>query len=76
MPSTAIPDTAQQARARLARASKKHSDPDPEVLAARQNLAAAKLQQYIESVVDKAPPLSPEQRSTLVALLSENGEFR
>lgn len=36
---------------------------------AKRDHAAAKLAQYIERVVDEAPPLTPEQRDRLAVLL-------
>ncbi len=37
--------------------------------AARANLAAAKIEDYIEKVVAEAPPLTPAQRDKLALLL-------
>ena len=39
------------------------------LIAARQALAAEKLERYIEQVVATAPPLSPDQRDRLTVLL-------
>ncbi|MDP9428475.1 MAG: hypothetical protein M3Q47_06160 [Actinomycetota bacterium] len=45
---------------------------DPEVLAARRDLRAARLADYIERVVSEAPPLTNEQREKLAMLLSSS----
>ncbi len=42
---------------------------DPEVLAARRDLRAARLADYIERVVSEAPPLTDAQRDRLALLL-------
>lgn len=54
------------ARGALGAASRHHPE---EVEAARRNLAAAKLEQYITAVVAKAPPLTDEQAAKISALL-------
>lgn len=44
---------------------------DPAIIAeTKRDLAAAKLEQYIERIVAEAPPLTTEQRSRLAALLT------
>lgn len=49
-------------------------DASPEAIAeARRELAAAKLEDYITRTVDAAPPLTPEQRERLAALLRGGG---
>lgn len=54
-------------RSRVAVAHRFH---DPvAILEARREHAAAKLEDYIRRTVDAAPPLSPEQRERLAALL-------
>lgn len=62
-----------RARSRLAnevKAAKRRPDSDPDhVTAARRDLAAAKLEDYIRRVVAAAPELSLEQRHRLSALL-------
>lgn len=66
-----------QARSRVANAVKdsraKGLPPSsaPKVLDAKRDLAAAKLSAYITKVVAEAPPLSPQQRARLAALLTE-----
>ncbi len=63
-----------KARSRVAVATKKHknkpNDSSSLVLQeARRDLAAAKLEAYIQRVVDESPRLSPEQRDRLALLL-------
>ena len=43
------------------------------ITAARRDLAAARLAEYIEQVVAEAPPLSDAQRTRLAALLRPAG---
>lgn len=51
----------------VARAAK---NPDPAVeIAARRDLAEAKIAQYVERVLAQAPPLTGEQRTRLAELL-------
>lgn len=58
-----------KAKAR-ANALLRHRGPnDPDYLTARRDLAAATLAARIRAIVDAAPPLSPEQRDKLSALL-------
>jgi hypothetical protein len=40
-----------------------------QIAKARRNLAAAKLDAYIQRVIAEAPPLTPEQRDRLAVLL-------
>jgi hypothetical protein len=56
-------------RGRVAALSRSRSADDPDLIAARENLKAARLEAYIEKVVDSAPPLSAEQRDRLALLL-------
>lgn len=56
-------------RARVASLSRSRTSDDPELVAARLRLKAARVEEYIARVVDEAPPLSPEQRDKLAALL-------
>jgi len=59
-----------RAGARLAGLHRGSNVLDPEVVqAARQDLATAKLARYVAEIVAGAPPLRPEQRERLVALL-------
>lgn len=56
-------------RARVAALSRSRSSDDPELVDAHRNLRAERLADYITRTVDKAPPLSSEQRNKLAALL-------
>lgn len=56
-------------RARVASLSRSRTSDDPALLDARRDLRAARLADYIRRVVDAAPPLTPEQRDRLAALL-------
>ena len=56
-------------RARVASLSRSRTADDPDLVAARRNLKAARLAEYIERVVAEAPPLTIEQRNRLSVLL-------
>lgn len=56
-------------RARLASLSRSRPADDPDLLAARRDLRAARLEVYIKRTVDAAPPLTTEQRERLAAIL-------
>lgn len=60
-----------QERARVASLSRSRSSDDPDLAAARRNLRAARLEDYISRVVAEAPPLTIEQRERLAMLLSD-----
>ncbi len=65
-----------RARNKLANASRLYGGrtPDPEEVAeARRELAVAKMQRAIEDAVAAAPPLTDEQRASVIALLSGGG---
>jgi hypothetical protein len=57
-----------QLRGRLANAHRRGDEAT--ILEIRRDLAAAKLEQYIERVVSEAPPLTDEQRDRLAGLLN------
>lgn len=57
-------------RARVASLSRSREADDPDLIDARRNLKAARLNDYIQRVVAEAPPLTSDQRSRLAALLS------
>jgi len=57
------------ASSRVSALSRSRSDNDPVLVEARQALRVAGLTEYIEAVVNAAPPLSSEQRDRLVILL-------
>ncbi len=56
-------------RARVGALSRDRSPDDPILIAARRDLRAARLEDYITRTVDAAPPLTPEQRDRLAVLL-------
>lgn len=58
------------ARARIAALSRSRQPDDPELLAARAELKAARFAEHVEQVVDAAPALTAAQRAELVALLN------
>ena len=62
-------------RARVA-ALRRHHPQAPETNDAAAAFKANRLAQYIECIVNDAPPLSPEQRHRLALLLRPAGEVR
>lgn len=56
-------------RARVASLSRCRTDNDPDLLAARRDLRAARLEDYISKTLGCAPPLTAEQRERLALLL-------
>lgn len=56
-------------RGRIAALTRSRAADDPELIAARQGLKAARLEDYIRRTVDAAPPLTAEQRDRLALLL-------
>lgn len=56
-------------RGRVASLSRSRPATDPDLINARRDLAAAKLDAYIKKVVSEAPPLTDEQRDRIAALL-------
>jgi len=56
-------------RARVAALSRDRAADDPDLLAARRDLRAARLEGHIKRTVDAAPALTDEQRSRLALLL-------
>jgi hypothetical protein len=59
---------AQVQRNKVAILTRHHPD-SPELVDARRDLAATKLEDYIKRVVDAAPPLTPAMRDKLYMLL-------
>lgn len=57
-----------QERGRIAALTRSRTADDPELLAARRNLAAARLAEYIHAIT-RATPLTPGQVDELVAIL-------
>jgi hypothetical protein len=56
-------------RARVASLTRSREHDDPELVTARQDLKAARLEDYIRKTVDAAPPLTDDQRARLASLL-------
>lgn len=69
------PLTVIQARSRLGVVSRrKHSADYPDdIIAARRDLAAAKIEAYTQKILQDAPPLLPEQRDHIISLLTREG---
>ena len=65
-------------RARIAGMSSRPNRPpdDPELIEARRNLRALKLEEHVEKVLNGAPPLSDQQRERIAALLHVGGGAR
>ncbi len=61
------------ARGRLGDTSRRHGLDSQHVQDARRDLAAAKIEDYIEKVVSEAPPLTGAQRDRLAVLLRDGG---
>ena len=62
------------ASTRLAALVRHRTADDPDVIEAARDLRAAQLDEHVRRVVDSFPPLTPEQRSRLAALLAGTGE--
>lgn len=62
-------ETWQSARARHAVISRHHGATAPRAIEARRDLRAARAAEYIQRLVDEAPPLTAEQRDKLAVLL-------
>ena len=60
-------------RAKVASWSRTRPADDPELLAARRDLKAAKLEEYVAKVVATAPPLTDEQANKIASLLRPYG---
>ena len=60
-------------RAKVASLSRSRSANDPELIEARQNLKALKLEEHVAKIVAEAPPLTPEQADKIAALLRPVG---
>ncbi len=56
-------------RARVASLTRSRRPDDPDLIAARRDLKASRLADYITNVVDTAPPLTADQRDRLAVLL-------
>lgn len=60
-------------RARVASLTRSRKADDPELVEARRNLRALRLEEYVTRVVAEAPPLTDEQRERIAALLRAGG---
>ncbi len=60
-------------RASVAALAKHRTPDDPDLADARRDLKAARLEDYIRTVVSTAPPLTPDQRDRLALLLRSPG---
>ena len=60
-------------RGRVAALSRSRQPDDPELLAARRDLAADVISDHIARIVAKAPPLTDEQRDRIATLLRAGG---
>ena len=60
-------------RARIAGMTRSRPADDPDLLAARQNLKALRLEEHVRRVVSAAPPLTDEQRDRIAAILRAGG---
>ena len=56
-------------RGRVAALTRSRAADDPDLMAARRDLRAERLANYIRLTVEKAPPLTPAQRDPLALLL-------
>ncbi len=63
------PPTVAHHRARVGALSRDRRPDDSEFLAAKRDLAAANIEEYVNRVIAAAPPLSDEQRTRLAELL-------
>jgi hypothetical protein len=58
-------------RARVAGLKRHRRPDDPAIAEATRDLAAERLAEHVRAVVDTFPPLTPEQRDRIAALLRE-----
>lgn len=56
-------------RARVASLSRSRTHDDPDLVNARRDMRAGRLEEYIARAVEQAPPFTPEQRDRLALLL-------
>lgn len=61
---------ARRERARIASLSRSRTADDPDLVTARRNLAAVRLQDHITATLATAPPLTDEQRRRLAGLFT------
>ena len=60
-------------RARVASLSRSRKPDDPDLINARRNLCAARLEEYVARVVAEAPPLTEAQANRIAARLRPYG---
>lgn len=60
-------------RARIASLTRSRQPDDPELVDARRNLAALRLEECVRKTVADAPPLTAEQRDRIAAILRGGG---
>ena len=65
----AISSTAAHHRARIAALSRDRKPDDPELVAARRDLAYERLAEHVRKVVDAAPPATADQLARIAAIL-------
>jgi hypothetical protein len=58
-----------RSRGRVAALSRSRSSDDPDLIQARRDLKADRLEEYIRVTVEAAPPLTTDQRERLSAIL-------
>ncbi len=61
------------ARGRLGSVSRRHPEDSSAIVAAKRDLAIAKIEDYVTKVVAESPPLTDDQRARLTALLGSGG---
>lgn len=64
---------ANRERGKIAAFSRSRQPDDPELVEARRNLRALRLQDHVERVLAQAPPLTDEQCERIAALLRAGG---
>lgn len=67
MSSRTLPPAVAHSRGRVAALSRSRPANDPELLAAKSELAAANLEAYVRRIVEAAPPLTADQREAILA---------
>jgi hypothetical protein len=65
----ALSADARHHRARIAALSRDRQPDDPDLIEARRNLRALRLEEHVAKVVASAPPLTAEQRDRIAAIL-------
>lgn len=64
-----MPSAIKSARGRFAALNRYREDDDPELIEAQRDLAAEVLAKHVAKVVADAPPMTPEQRDRIAAIL-------